>query len=68
MLIAKPHFNFRNNIAQVLVPKMALLDDSEVSLMCCDCIKRVFKDNDDLSVRLVASHGVDFHSYAVSKL
>ncbi|KAJ7324149.1 hypothetical protein JRQ81_017169 [Phrynocephalus forsythii] len=44
LLVALPHFNFHNNIIVLIVP---LMDDpsKQISEMCCDAVKSLFKQD-----------------------
>uniref|UniRef100_A0ABM5G187 Nucleolar complex protein 3 homolog n=2 Tax=Pogona vitticeps TaxID=103695 RepID=A0ABM5G187_9SAUR len=44
LLVALPHFNFHNNIIVLIVP---LMNDSskQISEMCCDAVKSLFKQD-----------------------
>lgn len=51
LLRAAPHFNFRNNIIDVLTPLMTGRYSPELLDMVCDAVVGVFKEDQDYAVR-----------------
>ncbi|XP_061491492.1 nucleolar complex protein 3 homolog isoform X2 [Rhineura floridana] len=68
LLVALPHFNFHNNIIVLVVP---LMNDTakQISKMCCDAVKSLFKQDKlgfaSLGVVKVISGLVKSHNYDV---
>lgn len=53
LLSTNKHFNFRNNIISVLVPKIELTGDlSQIGVVCSDVVKQLFKSDNTGEISL----------------
>ena len=46
LLVEVPHFNYRSNIVQVVVPRMNKKKNPEIADMCCESVVKLFKSDD----------------------
>jgi nucleolar complex protein 3 len=54
LLVSVPHFNFRSNLLTTVISYMPITDPKEVSVLACNCICTLFKDDEQGELSLEA--------------